>query len=92
MPDKSYNVKATLPDDCKDFDFALIINRIITVLNEGKEHEGEWKRLAQFDHINKARKHLDNWLNSMGDETEDNLGHAITRLAMAIQKEGKCVS
>jgi hypothetical protein len=42
-----------------------------------------WPTRPALEHVAHARAHLDNWLS--GDQIEDHLGHAATRLLMALQ-------
>lgn len=74
----------------------LIPEGVVQVLQNVMDHgERKGKRDIGWtesieDHIEHAREHLDDWYNE-GDEGEDHLAHAFTRLMMAVSIEkGLC--
>lgn len=61
--------------------------RIAQVMEEGAARyaRGNWRLIEFSSHVNHALQHVTAL--EMGDESDDHLGHAITRLAFAIETE-----
>jgi hypothetical protein len=65
-------------------DLGHALDAIERTLAEGEaRHRGAWRRQRVVEHVQHARDHLRAW--GRGIPGEDHLGHALTRLAMAVQ-------
>ena len=65
-------------------DFREALAHVDQVLVEGEAtHHGAWRRQPVREHVEHAIAHLNAW--QAGATDEDHLGHASTRLLMALQ-------
>jgi hypothetical protein len=64
--------------------FTKALEVIAAVMSNGERTHptGDWSRCSAQHHIHRAHKHLQAWFE--GDQTEDHVSHAATRLLMAL--------